>query len=332
MEARDLLVYESGFANAGQAQQAGLLDALVLRLAGEGAANLLQARAEVISALRASGGAVPQADPLDDAVRPASIPSVAAGRLEDRVLAEIDQDGFSFAVDPLDEPHFNRRAYRVERQQNKVEVVLLEGRVCIRKRFCGFCRGARLWGDRPVPALERARRSLWVNLGLYLYAEAAALLRLRDLPFVPKLRAVDLEGRAIYLDCIAGESLRSIAAASGAAVHDRDLAKDPAFGQLSARELERREVALLEGAAGGGFRQEIAGMIGQINARGVAPLDIKLGNFIRGSATGRLYWIDFEISRLATQPRYEAGLALQREVLETVFQLSRLEDRRGRAA
>ena len=47
-------------------------------------------------------------------------------------------------------------------------------------------------------------------------------------------------------------------------------------------------------------------MAREINARGVAPLDIKLGNFIRGASTGRLYWIDFEICRLQSQPRWEA--------------------------
>jgi hypothetical protein len=64
-------------------------------------------------------------------------------------------------------------------------------------------------------------------------------------------------------------------------------------------------------------------MVREVNARGVAPLDIKLGNFIRGATTGRLYWIDFEISRLSSQPRWEADLALEREMLEEIFELSR---------
>ena len=161
---------------------------------------------------------------------------------------------------------------------------------------------------------------MWTSFGLFLYNEAAALLRLHDLPFIPKLRRIDFEEGAIYVDCVAGESLRHQAASRGAPVHDHDLAADSGFSQLTAAELDRREVALLDAAGiGGAFRAEIAGMIREINARGVAPLDIKLGNFIRGAATGRLYWIDFEISRLASQPRWDEDLALQNEILQGLF-------------
>ena len=294
---------------------------IVRRVTGDGPQNLLRARAEVMSAIQS--GALAQARPLDDGLPPAAVPSIAAGGLDDRVLAEIDQDGFTFATDPRDEGYFNRRARQVPRQQNLVDVTLLDGRICVRKRFRGFRFGARRWGDRPVPAQEWARRAFWVNLGLFLFTEAAALLRLQDLPFVPKLRAIDFADRALYVDFVHGTSLRSLAARGGAPVHDNDLARDPQLSQLSARELERREVTLLEAACGGDFRREIASMTREVNARGVAPLDIKLGNFIRGAATGRLYWIDFEICRLASQPNWEADLAREREVLEEVFELSR---------
>lgn len=318
-----MLAFESGAAEAGAglAGRSGTVEQILRRITGDGALNLMRARAEVNAALR--DGALAPSRPLPDALPIAAIPSIAAGRGEDRVLAEIDQDGFAFAVDPRDEAYFNRREHRAERQQNLVDVTLLDGRVCIRKRFRGFRAGARRWGDRPVPASERARRAVWVNLGLYMYTEAAALLRLQDLPFIPRLRAIDVADRAIYVDFVNGESLRSIAGRGGAPVHDQDLARDPELSRLSSRELERREVALLEEAIGPGFRREIAFMVREVNARGVAPLDIKLGNFIRGLATGRLYWIDFEISRLASQPRWEADLALQRDALEEIFELSR---------
>jgi hypothetical protein len=247
---------------------------------------------------------------------------VAAGAREDRVLAEIDQDGFAFAADPADALLFNRRTLRVPRQQNLVDVVLLDGRVCVRKRFRSFRIGARRWGGRPVPPAERARRSLWVNLGLYLFSEAAALLRMQDLSFVPRLRAIDVPDRALYLDYVQGESLRAQAARGGAVVHDRDLAGDPELSLLPAADLERREVALLEASSGGGFRDEIRDMALEVNLRGVAPLDIKLGNFIRGVSTGRLYWIDFECCRLASQPRWEADLAAQRALLDQLLRTS----------
>lgn len=318
MAEKSVFAYGSGVPAAGRNT---VLEQVVRSVAGEGAINLIRARAEVVRALGA--GAMTQARPLDDALPVAAIPTIAAGGTEDRVLAEIDQDGFAFATDPRDEGYFNRRTLRVPRQQNLVDVTLLEGRICVRKRLRGYRFGARRWGDRPVPVPEWARRAVWVNLGLFLYTEAAALLRLQDLPFAPKLRAIDFADRALYIDYVHGESLRSLAARGGAAVHDHDLARDPQLNKLSSRELERREVALLEAACGGDFRREIAFMTREANARGVAPLDIKLGNFIRGAATGKLYWIDFEICRLASQPRWETDLALEHEVIEEIFELSR---------
>ena len=138
-----------------------------------------------------------------------------------------------------------------------------------------------------MPAREWAHRSFWVSLGFFMYSEAAALLRLSDLPFVPKLRAIDLAGRTLYVDYIPGENLRSLAARGGAAVHDADIKDDPRLCGVSARDLERREVELLDRAGIGDFRREIAEMAREINARGVVPLDIKLGNFIRGASSGR---------------------------------------------
>jgi hypothetical protein len=305
-----------------QAGSAGFFEPLVRSLAGDGALNLVRAKAEVRAALRAGGGLVPPAPLLEDALPPGSVPSVAAGWRHDRLLAEIDQEGFAFAIDRMDEPFFNRRAQRAPRQQNLIDIALVGGRVCIRKRIRSYRMGARRWGDRRVPASEWAQRSFWVSLGLFMYSEAAALLRLSDLPFVPKLRAIDLPGRTLYLDYVPGENLRSLAARGGLAVHDADIKDDPHLCGVPARDLERREVQLLDRAGIGDFRREIAEMAREINARGVAPLDIKLGNFIRGASSGRLYWLDFELSRLRSQPRWDADLAAQRRTLEQLFDLA----------
>ena len=215
------------------------------------------------------------------------------------------------------------------RQLNQVDIVLLEGRICVRKRYRNYVAGARRWGERSVPLRERAHRALWNSLGLFLYSEAAVLLRLADLPFVPKLRAIDLVDQALYIDYLPGESLRHRAARAGA-VYDQDL--DSALTRLPSRLLERREVELLErtGAAGD-LRKEVSAMLRQMNERGVAPLDIKLGNFIRGSATGRLYWIDFEFARIESQAQWETGLQQQRETVESLFGVSR-DDGSGEAA
>jgi len=308
-------------ADAPALERPGLFEPLVRRLAGDGAVNLVRAKAEVHAALRAGGGAVPSARTLDDTLPVETIPTVSAGWWHDRVLAEIDQDGFAFAVDRMDEPFFNRRSRRVPRQQNLIDIVLIAGHACIRKRIRGYRMGARRWGDRPVPARDWAQRSLWVSLGYFLYSEAAALIRLQDLPYVPKLRAIDIPGQVLYMDYIPGENLRTLAARGGA-VHDSDIKGDRDLGKLSPHDLERREIELLDRMGGGDFRREIAEMAREINGRGVVPLDIKLGNFARGAKTGRLYWFDFEICRLRSQPRWETDLEMQRETLERLFQLA----------
>src|SRR4051812_11026927 len=309
--------------HAAELPRTTVLEPLLRRFAGDGIVNLFRARAEVLATLRAFGDAVPPAPSLPDALPAQSIPSVASGRYEDRVLAEIDQDGYAFAAEPIDEPYFNRRAHRRPRQMNLIDIALVDGHVCVRKRFRGFRVGARRWGDRSVPASEWAYRSLWVSLGFFLYSEAAALLRMHDLPFIPKLRRLDIAERSLYVDYVQGLDLRSQAAAvTGKPVHDHDLAADPELSALSAGDLGRREVALLDQAVGADYRAEIAEMAREINARGVAPLDIKLGNFIRGASSGRLYWIDFEICRLASQPRWEADLAFERDTLERLFEIA----------
>ena len=43
-----------------------------------------------------------------------------------------------------------------------------------------------------------------------------------------------------------------------------------------------------------------------------------MSNHPRG-ATGRLYWIDFETVRLASQPRWEADLVKEQELLAELF-------------
>lgn len=297
------------------------LGQLLRRVAGDGLVNLSRARAEVTAAL-GPDGAVPDAPSLADELPLAAVPSTSTRQPGDRTLAEIDHDGFAFAVAPEDEPCFNRRPRPHARQQHQLRVVIHRGRVCVRKEFHAPRLGALRFGDRKVSAREWAHRSLWVQLGLPFYNEVAALLRLRDLPFVPKLRGVDVRRRVLYIDYVTGQSLRHHAARSGEPVHDADL---PGAGvaALSAMELDRREVALLDRVEGSTYRAEIADMASQINRLGVAPLDIKLGNFLRGHATGRLYWIDFEMCRLRSQPNWQADLARQHQILADLFDLNR---------
>src|SRR5947209_14082184 len=99
-------------------------DPWLRRFFGDGFLNLVAARAEVQAALRADGGLLTPRRPAEDALRPALVPSIASGDFTDRVLAEIDQDGFAFASDPIDQSFFNRRDQRAPRQQNLIDIVL----------------------------------------------------------------------------------------------------------------------------------------------------------------------------------------------------------------
>ena len=171
------------------------------------------------AALWAGAGTLPQGPPLADALPPETIPSWPAASARTACWRKSTRTDFAFAKDPADAPFFNRRARRstaAEPARHRAA-----GRpVCIRKRVRGLRLGARLWGDRPVPARDWVHRGLWASLGLYLYTEAAALLRLRDLPFVSRLRRIDFAENALYVDCIQGENLRNQVALAGAAVHD----------------------------------------------------------------------------------------------------------------
>jgi hypothetical protein len=63
-----------------------------------------------------------------------------------------------------------------------------------------------------------------------------------------------------------------------------------------------REFQLLAGALADRERGRIEELIRAMNQRGVAPLDVSLGNVLIGAETGRPYWIDFEWACLRPLP------------------------------
>lgn len=287
------------------------------RMAGTGLHNLWHARTEVLEKHAHAG--ISDAPPISDAIDPVTIPSVATRGTGDRVLAEIDQDGFAFATAPEDVAFFDRRTTRRPRQQNQLHLVLHDGRVCVRKRFQRPKVAARIHGNRPVPIRRWAARSFWVTVKLLFYTEAAALLRLRHLPFVPKLRALDATTQTLYIDFVAGDTLRAIAARNSTVAYDPDAPIDLRFAHVPETEAERREIELLDPDTLKECCAQIATMAHDLGRAGVAPLDIKAGNFLRGATTGRLYWIDFEMSRLGSQPNWHGNLELSRRTLLDVF-------------
>jgi hypothetical protein len=108
---KPVFALDSGAADAGLVPvgRASALEQILRRVVGDGAINLFRARSEVHAALGPRAGPAPFAVPLDDAPPSRAIPSVAAGRRDDRVLAEIDQDGYAFAPAPVREHRVNDR-------------------------------------------------------------------------------------------------------------------------------------------------------------------------------------------------------------------------------
>jgi hypothetical protein len=223
------------------------------------------------------------------------------------VLAEIDQDGFAFAVHPADVPFFNRREEKLPRIRYHLHIVLHRGYVCVRKQFTGQPSGA--------PLIPR----FLSMLGLFFYNETTALLRLRDLPSVPRLRDVHLTSRTLYMDYVRGQTLQHRIAAKGEKVLDIDLAP---LGQLLDPARERREIASFAREDGDAYRGSIEEIVRAMNARGVAPLDVKLGNVVVGEKTGALYWLDFERAGIEGTPQYEKHLIEHLALVDHWFGLS----------
>ncbi|MGK3996407.1 hypothetical protein [Sorangium sp. So ce1024] len=283
------------------------LDQGLRRVPGmDAAARLLAVRLETVRALLAR-----RLDenplPVPDAVTPSEIPSVAELGPGDRVLAELDQDGFAFAVHPADVPFFNRRSQKMPRLRYRIHVVLRRGYVCVRKRFIGQPRNASLDAH------------LFSLLGLFFYNEAAALLRLRDLPSIPRIRDVHLATRTLFIDYVRGKTLQQHVAERGEKVLDIDLAP---LGQLFDPDRDRREIEAFAQGDGDAYRGRIEEIARAVNARGVAPLDVKLGNVIIGEKTGALYWIDFERAAIEGTPRYRERLAEHHGLMNRWFGLS----------
>lgn len=258
----------------------------------EAASKLALVQAEILAAL-ARRRLADDPPPVPDAVTPPEIPSVAELGPGDRVLAEIDQDGFTFAVHPADEPFFNRRAQRFPRLRYRLHVVLYRGRVCVRKQFVG------------VPAETPLGPKLWSLSGLFFFTEAAALLRLRATGFVPVLRGVSLVSRTLHMDYLRGETLQHHLAARGARLLDIDLATT---NQLFDPDRDRWESEAFA-KDGADHRDRIEALVRAMNRLGVAPIDVKLGNVLIGAKTGLLYWLDFERAALDSVPGYPRHLA-----------------------
>jgi len=267
-----------------------------------------KARAEVIEAmLRASVPVV--SPPPPDALRPADLPSVKHLGDGDRVIAEIDQDGYAFAVHPADEALLNRRQRRIGRIRYGLTIVIRRGEVVVAKQFT---RGA--WLGQSVG------HYLFGQLHVPFFNEATALVRLRRVAGVPRLRHIDLTTHTLYLDYIHGETLQTRMAERGAKILDADVNGCGPRGDDEPR--EALEIASYEGERET-RRPAIADLFSSILEAGVAPLDIKLGNIVVGHRTGAHYWVDFEVAHVASWPGYENSVTSAYERVERWFGVTR---------
>ena len=254
---------------------------------------------------------------IADAYSVSEVPSVARLGTADRVLADVDQDGFLFARDPADVALFNRRSEKLPRRRDRLSVVLRGGAVCLRKAFASHA-------SRVSP-----KSILWTALGLPFYTSVAAALRLSRVPCGGNVREIDLRTRTIYWDLVRAEDLRQWLGRRTPLVHDLDLGRDPALRNLDSDSRDRREIALFTAAGGARYGAAIREAVRAMNAAGVAVLDVKLGNVLVGEITGQVYWVDLEWAQIASWPGWDAALGFQDHELERWFSATPLPTARG---
>jgi hypothetical protein len=207
------------------------------------------------------------------------IPSVARGDRRDRVLAEIDQDGFTFAVDPLDADVFNSRTVMSARKHHSVQIVLKDAEVSLRKALV------------PKPCargMDRVRAFLQWDF----FIETAALLRLQELACVPTIRRIDFGESAIEMDYIWGRDLRQRLASGAQEIPYDEISHS--FSMLTGRG-SRDEI-----------REQVAEVVARIIACGVIPRDVHAANFILGQRSKKLYMVDFSLVYLCPVPGWRA--------------------------
>ena len=216
---------------------------------------------------------------LEDVLPISLIPSVVRGNREDRILAEIDQDGFAFAVDPLDAEIFNSRAVMSARKHHRVQIVLRDAKVFLRKAS--------------VPKLGASRL---VRVRAFLkwefYIETAALLRLQGLKCVPTIRRIYCREGAIEMDYVWGPDLRQILANGAQNIQYDEISRS--FSMLAAPG-SRDEVW-----------EQVAEIVAKVVGRGVIPRDVHAANFVLARRSKRLYMVDFDLAYLYPIPGWRA--------------------------
>lgn len=235
------------------------------------------ARWEVTSALCANKLAGSLA--FEDGLPPELIPSVSLRGLQDRVLAEIDQDGYLFAADEHDEPFFNKRKRMVPRTHHRVRIVLSSGAVRLQKSAV----------RRATNAAGRLRDYLQWEF----YMEAAALLRLRGVTGVPLIRRLDVREGMIEMDYIWGQDLRQIFAGNRSEIDYDQISR--IFGESLADQTSP-------------LSRDAANLVARAASSGVIARDLPAGNFVRAFRSQSLYLVDFNLIYLRPVPGWRIHL------------------------
>jgi tRNA A-37 threonylcarbamoyl transferase component Bud32 len=226
----------------------------------------------------------PAATVAPDSLDLSAIPSVAVSGHADRVLADIDQDGFVFARHLEDERIFNTRFEYLPRERCTLQIVLSRGAVRLRKRY-------RLGADRRL-------RVIAAHYGrLYFLTELAALKQLQQSGCAPRLLRADLSTLTIEMEYIAGLNLRHMLARTHT-VLDHDLRGDAALCRVTGAERVEREFRLCAAILSKDLKREILAVFRRVHACGVIPRDVHLANIIIGRDSGKPYLVDFELSYL----------------------------------
>ena len=163
-----------------------------------------------------------------------------------------------------------------------------DGVICTRKQF-------------PQRRSSNPLRQFRSELGFWV--EAAALLRLQGLPYVPRVVRIEPENTAITMEYIRGENLRTILQVRS---NDRKY-----------ESLEHTFVEALE-KAGPAIASKVGRMLLGLLQRGVAPRDVNAANFILARSSGRLYVVDFHLSWLRPVLPFHREAEAINEIVRTI--------------
>lgn len=202
------------------------------------------------------------------------------------VLGEFNQDGFlitpNYSHDLLSPQEFpgERRRWR------RLELISRNDALCVRKTF--------------PHSMENSALSKFV-CALDYWTEAAALIRLQGLPFVPVLLEVNSAELSVTMEYLAGDNLRNL------------------LGQKHARQrydtLDHTfEESVTE--AGPATGRQVAAMLEALLSRGVAPRDLHPANFVRRTRSGQLCVVDFHLSWLRPVPAFWKKAGELRQLIE----------------